>query len=188
MRDYDPATGRYVESDPIGLAGGSYSTYEYVRSNPLEFVDPKGLTAWYGQATSYGVVAGVGATFTKYFLTSQCVNGQSASVTVYATGPAVGADIEGLPPVSGSYDDEVEFNDHTTGVNPSVFNGTYISFSGGFVPGVGGGAHYTQLGGANAGPTSLQGGWSYGFDFGVGLTVGTSTVVRSSVSSCGCGK
>lgn len=30
FRDYDPAVGRYVESDPIGLSGGSYSTYTYV--------------------------------------------------------------------------------------------------------------------------------------------------------------
>lgn len=42
-RDYDPATGRYVESDPIGLAGGSYSTYTYVGDNPLSSVDPGGL-------------------------------------------------------------------------------------------------------------------------------------------------
>ena len=26
FRDYDPATGRFSESDPVGLAGGSYST------------------------------------------------------------------------------------------------------------------------------------------------------------------
>jgi RHS repeat-associated protein len=37
FRDYDPAIGRYVESDPIGLAAG-VNTYSYVGSNPLTFV------------------------------------------------------------------------------------------------------------------------------------------------------
>jgi RHS repeat-associated protein len=43
FRDYDPQTGRYIESDPLGLFGGSYSTYSYTNNNPLSRIDPFGL-------------------------------------------------------------------------------------------------------------------------------------------------
>jgi RHS repeat-associated protein len=41
-RDYDPSTGRYVESDPIGLEAG-VNTYAYVDSDPISFEDEFGL-------------------------------------------------------------------------------------------------------------------------------------------------
>ena len=42
FRDYDPATGRYVQSDPIGLRGGT-NTFAYARDNSFRWIDPYGL-------------------------------------------------------------------------------------------------------------------------------------------------
>ncbi|WP_369601092.1 RHS repeat-associated core domain-containing protein [Hahella sp. SMD15-11] len=42
MRDYDPELGRYLQRDPIGLAGG-LNVYGYAYQNSVNFSDPLGL-------------------------------------------------------------------------------------------------------------------------------------------------
>lgn len=41
FRDYEPATGRYLTSDPIGLEGG-LNTYLYAGGNSIRYIDPDG--------------------------------------------------------------------------------------------------------------------------------------------------
>jgi RHS repeat-associated protein len=44
-RYYDPMVGRFISKDPIGFAGGGVNLYGYVSNNPVNWVDPLGLTA-----------------------------------------------------------------------------------------------------------------------------------------------
>jgi RHS repeat-associated protein len=44
LRDYEPGSGRYIESDPIGLYGG-FSTFSYAKTSPIVFSDSLGLDA-----------------------------------------------------------------------------------------------------------------------------------------------
>jgi len=58
FRDYESSTGRYSESDPIGLGGGP-NTYAYAANSPLIYVDPSGTLHWTGKVVWSKVTFGV---------------------------------------------------------------------------------------------------------------------------------
>lgn len=77
-RYYSPSVGRFINKDPIGLAGGM-NLYAYVGNNPLSWIDPGGLRQWapdwiqrlilpYG---NYGGPANTDPTFQKQPMDSQ---------------------------------------------------------------------------------------------------------------------
>lgn len=184
-RYYDPRIGRYITSDPIGLAGG-VNTYEYVGSNPLRFADTLGLTKWTGTIKS-GMFLTAGAAIIK--LKSECINGKQASITVVGVGPGlgVGAKLPRIPKeVPSGSTDNIEFQDGRYNViDPNSFNGKFLMASASAVVGRG-----PSLGGVICGKAvadvSLS--WPKGLDVSYGFVYGSCTVVKTKVKDCDCHK
>jgi RHS repeat-associated protein len=63
-RVYDPATARFLQTDPLGFAAGDLNLYRYVLNNPVNATDPSGAITF--DLTLEGEVivgVGVGASF-----------------------------------------------------------------------------------------------------------------------------
>ena len=46
FRDYDSFTGKWTAKDPIDFNGGDFNLYGYVNSNPINGIDPSGLSSF----------------------------------------------------------------------------------------------------------------------------------------------
>jgi RHS repeat-associated protein len=79
FRTYDPTTGRYLESDAIGLQGG-LNTYGYVGGDPLSSNDPYGLIKWEGDFEIGALSGGVGVARVVFNLESECVAGKKVRI------------------------------------------------------------------------------------------------------------
>ncbi len=177
FRDYDPITGRYVQSDPIGLDGGP-NTYGYVSSNPLLRTDPKGLIEW------SGTVFTIGAKYIKtteiFTLATKCIsqpgtNGRAGYARV------VGREDFGIGYGISLSGGNITFEDNLSDVQPTVFKGGYIKYGYGAAWGIGFGGAYIKLGGAKSiTPIGLIG----GIDLSIGAVYGLSIVTQSRINDC----
>ena len=176
FRDYDPQMGRYLESDPIGLAAG-INTYAYVSNDPVGAADPRGLVMWRGTYYSWSIgYKGAGAEHWIFTLFSDCVNNQKWFIKVSAS--AVGPGL-GLPYTnSGS---TVEFDDHSATPSPSAFNGVFKFAAAGFAAPIGYGWTEFIAGSATA---RLSGAVEAGFDFSLSSGVGQSSVTSKAGPFC----
>ncbi|WP_312705557.1 RHS repeat-associated core domain-containing protein [Stenotrophomonas lactitubi] len=122
FREYESRTGRYTQSDPIGLSGG-ISTYAYAESSPFMFSDPLGLTKWSGSGISSSAFV---SAVDNYNLTANCPSGGTAYSHALAL-LATGSIYSGKLSITGSK--SAQFEDPNDYPDPSIFNGKYIRYT-----------------------------------------------------------
>jgi RHS repeat-associated protein len=178
-RDYNPASGRYVESDPIGLIGG-INTYAYASNSPIERYDLLGNVDWRGSAISVAGVAGAGAGFFRFDLTSDCVKGKKVHAKVFAPSVAGGVGLKWTGSASS-----IDLHDYTDMPDSDIFNGGFGLFGGGItVVGAGRSCARIRLGHAWSSGFMACGPVAVGLDVSAGIFIGASVVTSSETIDC----
>ena len=74
-RAYDPATGMFLQRDPIGFAAGDLNLYAYTWNDPYNWTDPSGLAV----STDFAMLsAGLVGLGTACYTTGACQNAGKA--------------------------------------------------------------------------------------------------------------
>lgn len=87
-REYNARIGRYIQSDPIGLAGG-INTFSYVQGRPLSLRDPRGLNPVAGAFNGGRLGAAAGSAFGPIGTVGGALLGAGVGAAIgwYITGP-----------------------------------------------------------------------------------------------------
>jgi hypothetical protein len=139
----------------------------------------------------------VGATFVRYELESECVNGKKARIIVWAAGPSGGIGAKATATWSSA-----RFEDYDSKINADNFSGLFMGVSAGITghpgvpirppgnsilpgrgPGMGLSGSYFRLGNAFSKITDNPG-IIVGYDKSISGTIGSSTVVESKIVDC----
>ncbi|MFZ6780500.1 RHS repeat-associated core domain-containing protein, partial [Undibacterium sp. Ji83W] len=189
FRDYDPLSGRYVQSDPIGLRGG-INTFGYVGADPLSGFDPKGLIKWEGTmlfgtfnlmkgGPGGGIISG-GMYSAEFTLVSACLRGQKWIVVVGSDGWGFGAGSGMTGRGSGGLT-TTNLDDGLDYINPYVFNGRFEYITAG-------GFQYSPYAAYNLGEAAGDAsGWGLSTDkYGLGVYSGMARVKSAKVVKCDC--
>jgi RHS repeat-associated protein len=100
-RDYDPTTGRWTGPDPIGFAGGDADLYRFAGDDPVNNIDPSGLTPIRISGAELGVYSGL-LGFASGFAALGFGFGTAPAVSAALFSPAVVAALGTLAPALGA--------------------------------------------------------------------------------------
>jgi RHS repeat-associated protein len=96
LRDYDPASGRWLSKDPIGFDGGDANLFGYAHKDPINWVDEGGSLA---VAATTGALIGAISGFSGSAITGGSLQQKLAATVV---GAAAGFAVGLLDPTEGA--------------------------------------------------------------------------------------